>query len=43
MLTCPFALQWDNKNNELDLIAKTVMRKKDSKIRSEFAVADVQT
>jgi hypothetical protein len=25
----PFALKWDNKNQELDLIAKTVMRKKD--------------
>ena len=39
----PFALQWDNKNNELDLIAKTVMRKKDFKTPDpEFAVADVQ-
>ena len=38
----PFALQWDNKNNELDLIAKTVMRKKDFKTPDpEFAVADV--
>ena len=24
----PFVLQWDSANNELDLIAKTVMRKK---------------
>jgi len=24
----PFALKWDNKNQELDLVAKTVMRKK---------------
>ena len=39
----PFALQWDDKNNELDLIAKTVMRKKDFKTPDpEFAVADVQ-
>jgi hypothetical protein len=26
----PFALRWDNKNQELDLVAKTVMRKKNS-------------
>ena len=27
-INLPFALRWDDKNNELDLIAKTVMRKK---------------
>lgn len=27
----PFALDWDSKNQELDLVAKTVMRKKDFK------------
>ena len=35
----PFALRWDNKNNELDLIAKTVMRKQDFKTSNkEFQV-----
>jgi len=39
----PFALHWDSNNNELDLVAKTVMRKKDFKTSNpEFAVADVQ-
>ena len=28
-INLPFILKWDEKNNELDLIAKTVMRKKD--------------
>jgi hypothetical protein len=38
----PFVLQWDNKNNELDLIAKTVMRKKGFKTPDpEFAVEAV--
>ena len=27
-INLPFVLQWDSVNNELDLIAKTVMRKK---------------
>ena len=31
----PFALRWDNANNELDLIAKTVMRKQDFKTYKE--------
>ena len=40
-LNIPFALRWDQKNNELDLIAKTVMRKKDFKTSNqEFAVED---
>ena len=30
-INLPFALQYDRENNELDLIAKTVMRKKDFK------------
>tara|TARA_B100000900_G_scaffold416081_1_gene448950 strand:+ start:1160 stop:3601 length:2442 start_codon:yes stop_codon:yes gene_type:complete len=30
-INLPFALQYDKENNELDLIAKTVMRKKDFK------------
>ena len=35
----PFALRWDSSNNELDLIAKTVMRKTDFKTSNqEFAV-----
>jgi 5'(3')-deoxyribonucleotidase len=37
----PFALRWDSANNELDLIAKTVMRKKDFKTSNpEFAVEE---
>ena len=28
-INLPFILKWDDRNNELDLIAKTVMRKKD--------------
>ena len=35
----PFALRWDSANNELDLIAKTVMRKKNFKTSNkEFAI-----
>ena len=35
----PFALVWDNQNNELDLIAKTVMRKQNFKTSNkEFQV-----
>lgn len=30
-INTPFALVWDKKNNELDLVAKTTMRKKDFK------------
>tara|TARA_B110000459_G_scaffold55085_1_gene61797 strand:+ start:334 stop:2340 length:2007 start_codon:yes stop_codon:yes gene_type:complete len=38
-INLPFALRWDHRNNELDLIAKTVMRKKDFKTSNkEFAV-----
>ena len=38
----PFILQWDKKNQELDLIAKTVMRKKGFKTPDpEFAVEAV--
>jgi 5'(3')-deoxyribonucleotidase len=37
----PFVLQWDSANNELDLIAKTVMRKKDFKTSNpEFTVEE---
>jgi hypothetical protein len=40
----PFALQWDSESKELDLIAKTVMRKKDFKTSNpEFAVEDAFT
>ena len=38
----PFALRWDKENNELDLIAKTVMRKKNFKTTNpEFEVQSV--
>ena len=38
-INLPFVLQWDDKNNELDLIAKTVMRKQDFKTpNKEFPV-----
>jgi hypothetical protein len=38
-INIPFMLKWDADNNELDLIAKTVMRKKDFKTSNrEFAV-----
>lgn len=38
-INMPFALKWDSKNNELDLVAKTVMRKKDFKTTNkEFPV-----
>ena len=40
-INLPFALQYDKDNNELDLIAKTVMRKKDFKTPDrEFPVED---
>jgi len=42
-INLPFALQYDRENNELDLIAKTVMRKKDFKTSNkEFAVEGYQ-
>lgn len=38
-INMPFALRWDPRNQELDLIAKTVMRKKDFKTpNQEFRV-----
>lgn len=38
----PFALRWDQNNQELDLVAKTVMRKQDFKTSNpEFAVESV--
>ena len=41
-INLPFALRWDSNNDELDLIAKTVMRKKDFKTPNrEFAVESV--
>ena len=40
-INLPFALRWDETNQELDLIAKTVMRKADFKTSNqEFAVED---
>ena len=42
-INMPFALRWDHKNNELDLIAKTVMRKKDFKTSNkEFPVESIE-
>ena len=39
----PFALVWDEKNKELDLIAKTVMRKPNFKTSNrEFTVEDIE-
>ena len=41
-LNLPFALVYDRQNNELDLIAKTIMRKDDFKTPNKvFAVEDV--
>ena len=38
-INMPFALRWDSKNNELDLIAKTIMRKQNFRTpNQEFAV-----
>ena len=38
-INVPFVLQWDRENNELDMIAKTVMRKKDFRTSNkEFPV-----
>lgn len=40
----PFILRWDSKNQELDLVAKTVMRKKDFHTPDpEFAVESVSS
>ena len=40
-INMPFALRWDEENQELDLIAKTIMRKADFKTSNqEFAVED---
>lgn len=42
-INMPFALRWDSKNQELDLIAKTVMRKQNFRTpNQEFAVESVQ-
>ena len=35
-INIPFVLVWDKKNNELDLVAKTVMRKNDFKTSNPF-------
>jgi len=41
-INMPFALRWDRDNNELDLIVKTVMRKKDFKTSNkEFPVESI--
>jgi len=38
-INLPFVLTWDHRNQEIDLVAKTVMRKKNFKTRSpEFTV-----
>ena len=43
-INMPFALRWDETNQELDLIAKTIMRKADFKTSNqEFAVEDELT
>ena len=43
-INLPFVLKWDDENNELDLIAKTVMRKADFKTpNKEFPVESVPT
>jgi len=40
-INMPFALRWDETNQELDLVAKTIMRKADFKTSNqEFAVED---
>lgn len=40
-INMPFALRWDQNNQELDLIAKTVMRKDDFRTSNpEFAIED---
>jgi hypothetical protein len=42
-INLPFALRWDHQNNELDLIAKTVMRKKDFKTSNkEFPIESIE-
>ena len=42
-INMPFALRWDKDNNELDLIVKTVMRKKDFKTSNkEFPVESIE-
>jgi hypothetical protein len=42
-INLPFALRWDHQNKELDLVAKTVMRKADFKTSNqEFAVEDIK-
>ena len=42
-INMPFALRWDRDNNELDLIVKTVMRKKDFKTSNkEFPVESIE-
>lgn len=42
-INLPFALRWDSKNDELDLIAKTVMRKKNFKTPNpEFPVEGLE-
>jgi hypothetical protein len=34
-LNLPFTLTWDSKNNEIDLISKTIMRKKNFRTRNQ--------
>ena len=42
-INMPFVLQWDNKNQELDLVAKTVMRKKNFMTRNQkFIVSQLE-
>ena len=42
-INMPFALRWDRENDELDLIVKTVMRKKDFKTSNkEFPIESIE-
>jgi hypothetical protein len=42
-INIPFTLQWDKANNELDLVAKTTMRKRDFKSVTPFLKANDTT
>ena len=43
-INIPFVMKWDRENNELDMIAKTVMRKKNfqTKDLQEFRVENTR-
>ena len=40
-INIPFVMKWDRENNELDMIAKTVKRKKNSNKRSKSRVENI--